>query len=93
MEMVDYAFISIRILADKAKKWLEGCVLMITGIKCPYCNKPMRLIMGDPVYTCWICIDCKKEFEYNVFWEKFTAEAPAQDKLLKKCLEGNKVKW
>lgn len=56
---------------------------MLTGIECPYCNKSMHLIMGDPVCTCWICIDCKKEFAYNVFWEKFIAEAPAQDKLLR----------
>lgn len=56
---------------------------MITGIECLYCKKPMHLIMGNPVCTYWICISCKTEFEYNVFWEKFTAEVPAQDKLLK----------
>jgi DNA-directed RNA polymerase subunit RPC12/RpoP len=56
---------------------------MMTGIECPYCNKPMRLIMGNPVSTYWICKKCKKEFEYHVFWETFTAEAPAQEKLLK----------
>ena len=56
---------------------------MITGIKCPYCNKPMRLTMGDPVFTYWVCKNCKKEFEYNVILEEFNAEAPAQDKLLK----------
>lgn len=55
----------------------------MTGIECPYCNKPMRLIMGNPVSTYWICKKCKKEFEYNIFWETFTAEGPAQEKLLK----------
>jgi hypothetical protein len=29
MEVVDYAFISIRILADKIEEWLEGDKLMI----------------------------------------------------------------
>lgn len=56
---------------------------MITGIECPYCNKPMRLIMGNPIFTYWICKNCKKEFEYNIFAEKFTAQVPAQEKLLR----------
>lgn len=59
---------------------------MITGIECPYCNKPMHLTMGDPISTYWICKNCNKEFEYNVFWETFTAEAPAQDRLLKEMV-------
>ena len=55
---------------------------MITGIKCPYCNKLIYLIMGNPAFTYWICINCKKEFEYDIFWERIIAEAPAQNKLL-----------
>jgi hypothetical protein len=47
----------------------------------------MFLTMGNPVCTYWICISCKTEFEYNVFWEEFTAEVPAQDKLLKVIAE------
>jgi hypothetical protein len=42
--------------------------------------------MENPICTYWICISCKTEFEYNVFWEKFTAEVPAGDKLLKEMV-------
>ena len=50
----------------------------MTGIKCPYCNKPMFLIMGNPVYSYWLCENCNKEFDYNIFWETITAETDSK---------------
>lgn len=55
---------------------------MFTGVKCPHCNEPMRLLGGYIYFTYWVCKDCKKEFEYNGDIEKITAEAPAQEKIL-----------
>jgi transposase-like protein len=46
----------------------------LEGIHCPYCDKPMKLIMGNPAFTYWLCKDCKKEFEYNIYTEKITDE-------------------
>ena len=46
----------------------------LEGIHCPYCDKPMKLIMGNPAFTYWFCKDCKKEFEYNIYTEKIIDE-------------------
>ena len=41
---------------------------------CPCCKDFMRLTCGNPIFSYWICKNCNKEFEYNVFWEQFTKE-------------------
>ena len=41
---------------------------------CPCCKDFMRLTCGNPVFSYWVCKNCNKEFEYNVFWEQFTKE-------------------
>ena len=46
----------------------------LEGIHCPYCDKPMKLIMSNPAFTYWLCKDCKKEFKYNVYTEKIIDE-------------------
>ena len=46
----------------------------IEGIHCPYCDKPMKLIMGNAAFSYWLCTNCKKEFEYSVYTEKITDE-------------------
>ena len=51
---------------------------MVTGIECPYCNKPMSLTMGNPVFSYWLCENCNKEFAYNTFWETITTEADSK---------------
>ena len=50
----------------------------LEGIHCPYCDKPMKLIMGNPAFTYWLCKNCKKEFEYNVHTEKITDEVRSE---------------
>ena len=42
---------------------------MVTWLKCPRCNTPMRLIEGNPAFTYWLCKHCWMEFEYNIFSE------------------------
>ena len=51
---------------------------MLEGIHCPYCDKPILLIMGNPCFSYWLCKECRKEFEYNVFNEKITDEIKSQ---------------
>ena len=46
----------------------------ISPLKCPHCNQPMQLIEGNPVFTYWLCKHCNKEFEYDIWEEKFNAE-------------------
>lgn len=48
--------------------------LGITPLKCPYCKIPMNLMSGNPVFSYWECETCHKEFEFNVWTEKFTDE-------------------
>lgn len=48
--------------------------LSITFLKCPYCKNPMRLTCGNPGFSYWFCKVCNKEFEFNVWTEKFTDE-------------------
>ncbi len=47
---------------------------MITGLRCPHCNTPMRLLAGNPAFTYWLCKCCWAEFEYNIFSERFEDE-------------------
>ena len=46
--------------------------LDITFLTCPYCKNPMRLTCGNPVFSYWFCKVCNKEFEFNVWTERFT---------------------
>jgi transposase-like protein len=47
---------------------------MITGIKCPYCKTPMRLLGGNPVFSYWLCKHCWMEYEYNAILERLEDE-------------------
>lgn len=43
-------------------------------LKCPHCGQTMRLSCGNPIFSYWECHPCKKNFEFNVWTEKFTDE-------------------
>lgn len=43
-------------------------------LECPHCGKPMHLTSGNPIFSYWECLPCKKAFEFNVWTEKFTDE-------------------
>lgn len=47
---------------------------MFKGQKCPYCKTHMRLTCGNVAFSYWLCNNCNKEFEYNIWTEKFTDE-------------------
>jgi hypothetical protein len=38
--------------------------------------------MGNPAYTYWICVNCEKEFSYDVEREIITGETTAARELL-----------
>lgn len=43
-------------------------------LQCPYCKQLMHLISRNIMFNYWICKNCKKEFEFNIFTKEFTDE-------------------
>lgn len=54
---------------------------MSKTLQCPYCKQPMRLTSGNIIYSYWVCKNCKKEFEFNIFTEEFTDEEEIKDNI------------